>query len=75
MGHRNAGPVENALRNPVLKRGVAFGVFSGNDLRHIDNDADFLLFGGLRELSGRFYDPFRNRVAEVGSCYTPPRAF
>jgi hypothetical protein len=37
-GGRNARPVENAFGDPVVARGVAFGIFPRRNLRHVYND-------------------------------------
>jgi hypothetical protein len=35
---RNARPVEKAFGDPVVARGVAFGIFLRRSLRHVYND-------------------------------------
>jgi len=65
MGDADAGPIEDALRQPMLARGGAWMIVSRRDLRHVDDRLDPRLFGRSREDGSGFEQPFRERIREV----------
>jgi hypothetical protein len=48
---RNAGPVEKAFGDPVVARGVAFGIFPRRNLRHVYNDFERRRANGIAKIS------------------------
>jgi len=62
---RNARPVENAFGNPVVARGVAFGIFPRRNLRHVYNDFEPRPLGRVREIRRCRNDSRANGIAEI----------
>src|SRR5579864_1422424 len=73
VDRRYARPIEYALAQPMLTRGVAFRVAARGYLRHVDDHFDSGLLGGLSELSGRLQDAWTDRIAEVRPLHSVQR--
>ena len=65
MGDADTGPIEDALRQPMLPRGRAGMILSCGDLRHVDDRLGPRLLCRCGEDGGGFEQPFRERIREV----------
>jgi hypothetical protein len=67
VGH--ARPIEHALGQPVLSRGVALRILTCGFLRHFDDELDPGFLGGLCELGGGLNDAGTDRIAEIRALH------
>ena len=65
MDGRNARPVENAFGDPVVARGVAFGIFPRGNLRHVYDGFDPRPLGRVREIRRCLNESRTNRIAKI----------
>src|SRR5260370_29303448 len=62
---RNARPVEKAFGDPVVARGVAFGIFPRRNLRHVYNDFERRPLGSVREIRRCRNESRANGIAKI----------
>lgn len=67
MGDGRSGPIEDAFRQPVLKCRVAWRVWTGRPLGHVDDELGLRLQRRLGIVRGRLHKAGPHRIDEVGA--------
>ncbi|CAM2156856.1 protein of unknown function [Pararobbsia alpina] len=65
VNSRDTRPVQHALGDPMVARGVTLRVLACRDLRHIDDDREIRAARRIREIRGCLDESRANRIAQV----------